>query len=356
MDPSLDTSDQLPELVHLRSIMDRGSRWLRCEQVLSVQHGDKTLPVWVLELGNPRPGVPVFGLFGGVHGVERIGSQIVLAWLHTLVERLHWDDALHRRLEQVRLVIMPIVNPGGMALRKRSNPAGVDLMRNAPIDAMGKVPFLVGGHRLGPWLPWYRGRRGAPMEPEATALIRVVQERVMAAPFSMTLDCHSGFGRQDRLWSCYARSHRPITHIAEVYALRQLMQRSNPHMHHYLIEPQSVNYTTHGDLWDYLYDAFVEAPQHRLFLPFTLEMGSWLWVRKNPRQALDFLGYFNPVIDHRHHRVLRQHMPLLEFLSAATGAWDRWIPLPKQRPALTRDALQLWFHEPDQPASYPPPR
>ena len=33
-----------------------------------------------------------------------------------------------------------------------------------------------------------------------------------------------------------------------------------------------------------------------VFLPFTLEMGSWLWVRKNPRQMLDYFGYFNPVI------------------------------------------------------------
>lgn len=355
MDPA-ELQRHLPELAQLNAIIDRGSRWLRCDTVLQVQTGQHSLPVQVLELGSRKPRVPVFGLFGGVHGVERIGSQILLAWLHTLVERLHWDEALHRRLEQMRLVIMPIVNPGGMWRRSRCNPNGVDLMRNAPIDAMGKVPFLIGGHRLGPWLPWYRGRRGAPMEAEAAALIRVVQERIQCAPFSMTLDCHSGFGRRDRLWSCYARSHRPIAHIGEVYALRQLIERTYPHLHPYLIEPQSVNYTTHGDLWDYLYDSALETHRENIFLPFTLEMGSWLWVRKNPRQMLDFLGYFNPVISHRHHRVLRQHIPLLEFLSAATGNWDRWVPLPKQRHDMTREAIRLWFDQPNDAGIYPPTR
>lgn len=204
------------------------------------------------------------------------------------------------------------------------------------------------------------------MEPEAQALIRVVQERVQIAPFSMTLDCHSGFGRRDRLWSCYARSHRPIAHIGEVFALQQLMERTYPHLHPYLLEPQSVNYTTHGDLWDYLYDSLYDDALNNVdgrtqpplsaktFLPFTLEMGSWLWVRKNPKQMLDFLGYFNPVIHHRHHRVLRQHMPLLDFMTAATSNHDRWLPLPKERADIKQQAINHWFGTPAPEHQYPP--
>src|SRR5690606_22886946 len=115
-----DMQRHLPEMVQLEAIMDRGARWLRCDKVLQVEAAGQSLPVWVLETGNRNPKAPVFGLFGGVHGVERIGSQVLLAWLHSLTERMHWDDALHRKLEQVRLVIMPIVNPAGMWLQRRS--------------------------------------------------------------------------------------------------------------------------------------------------------------------------------------------------------------------------------------------
>lgn len=350
LDPALHR--HLPELVQLDAIMDRGSRWLRCREVLRVPVAGRTLPVWQLELGSRHPQAPVLGIFGGVHGVERIGAQVLLAWLHSLVERLHWDDGLHRRLEQVRLLAIPIVNPGGMWLQRRSNPAGIDLMRNAPVDATGKVAFLVGGHRLGPWLPWYRGRRGDAMAPEAAALVQVVREHLQGAPFSMSLDCHSGFGRRDRIWSCYARHHAPISRIGDVHALHDLMQCTYPHLHPYLLEPQSVNYTTHGDLWDYLYDHAVARHPERVFLPFTLEMGSWLWVRKNPRQMFDFTGYFNPVISHRHHRVLRQHMPLLEFLLAASAHWERWLPYGRAAEQHHRDALARWFARPSQ--HYPP--
>ncbi|MBA3981293.1 MAG: zinc carboxypeptidase [Alcanivorax sp.] len=336
----------LPEALQLERLLHDGARWLRHDIALNLDVQGQTLPVHVIELGSRATGAPVIGFFGGVHGVERIGSQVQLSWLHAMIQRLHWDAAFRQRLERVRVVFMPMINPGGIWHRTRCNPNGVDLMRNAPIDAMGKVPFLVGGHRISRHLPWYRGKRGAPMEPEAQALIRVVRDRLLGAPFSLSLDCHSGFGRRDRLWCCYARSHRPIAHIAEVLTLKRLLGRTYPYHHPYIIEPQSVNYTTHGDLWDFLYDESLESHPDNTFLPFTLEMGSWLWVRKNPKQMLDFFGYFNPMITHRHHRVLRQHLPLFDFLLAAADNWQNWIPLPHQRAELTRQAIEEWFAEP----------
>ena len=178
---------------------------------------------------------------------------------------------------------------------------------------------------------------------EAMAVVNTVQQRMQSAPFAMSVDCHSGFGRRDRLWCSYARSHKPIAHIAEVLRLKQLFEQTYPHHHPYIIEPQSINYTTHGDLWDYLYDHSQEHKPDNLFLPFTLEMGSWLWVRKNPRQMLDYFGYFNPVISHRKRRVLRQHLPLFEFLTHATRCWRSWTPTPQNRDQLTSDAIELWF-------------
>ncbi|HEX9719263.1 MAG TPA: M14 family zinc carboxypeptidase, partial [Ramlibacter sp.] len=133
-----------------------------------------TLPVYTVALGNPGA-ASAAGFFGGVHGLERIGSDVVTTWLHSLVMRLRWDSSLHTLMERVRLVFMPIVNPGGMLRGTRANLNGVDLMRNAPVDAQDGVPFLVGGQRISAGLPWYRGRRGDAMETESAALCELVE-------------------------------------------------------------------------------------------------------------------------------------------------------------------------------------
>jgi murein tripeptide amidase MpaA len=90
-----------------------------------------------------RKNAPAVGFLGGVHGMERIGSQVVLAFLHTLVERLRWGDSLAQLLEWMRLVFMPLVNAAGLRFSTRSNPNGVDLMRNASVDADSRTPFLL---------------------------------------------------------------------------------------------------------------------------------------------------------------------------------------------------------------------
>ena len=79
-----------------------------------------------------------------------------MSFLKTLIRRLRWDPAAIEQLHRIRLVIIPIVNPGGMADNSRTNPNGVDLMRNAPVEALQRTPFLVGGQRISPKLPWYR--------------------------------------------------------------------------------------------------------------------------------------------------------------------------------------------------------
>jgi hypothetical protein len=58
-----------------------------------------------------------------------------------------------------------------------------------------------------------------------------------------------------------------------------LFARTHPN-HDYRVEPQAVNFTAHGDLWDYLFDLHfaLPGPAGPLFIPWTLEMGSWRWV------------------------------------------------------------------------------
>jgi hypothetical protein len=267
---------------------------------------------------------------------------VVVAYLRSLVQRLSWDDTLHHLLSRLRLVFMPVVNPGGIWRATRANPAGVDLMRNAPVEALSPVPFMVGGQRIGPGLPWYRGKAGAPMEPESAALCAVVSRELLSRPFSIAIDCHSGFGLHDRIWFPFAHTARPIEHLAEMHALGELMDRAMLH-HRYVFEPQSRQYLTHGDLWDHLYRQARAQHPATLFLPLTLEMGSWLWVKKNPRQMFSRHGIFNPLIAHRQQRVLRRHIGWLDFITRATLGHAHWLPQPALRADLHEQALNRWY-------------
>ncbi|HSV47099.1 MAG TPA: DUF2817 domain-containing protein, partial [Ramlibacter sp.] len=315
----------LAELDELERVIALGSPHLRVSSTPSAPGaGAAGLPVHVVVLGSASPEVPALGIFGGVHGLERIGSQVVIAFLHSLVMRLRWDASLHSTLEQLRLVFMPIVNPGGMVRGTRANLNGVDLMRNAPIDAQEPVPFLVGGQRISAGLPWYRGPQGAAMEPESAALCAAVERELHGAPFSLAVDCHSGFGMRDRIWFPYAHRRTPIPHLAQMHALHEIFAQSNNY-HRYVFEPQSRQYLAHGDLWDHLYLGACGRPG-AVFLALTLEMGSWLWVKKNPRQLFSRHGIFNPHVVHRQQRVLRGHLPMLDFMVRAAASFRHWLP------------------------------
>ena len=318
------TFAEIPQLVELQSLIEEGHPQLRARIVCEVQAGQRRFPIHALTLGNPSPDVPAVGFFGGVHGLERIGADVVIAYLRSLVKRLHWDSVLHEQLQGVRLIFMPLVNPGGLSLGTRANPNGIDLMRNAPVDAVEPVPFMIGGQRYSRGLPWYRGEPGVPMEAEGAALCAFVEEELLSRRFSLAVDCHSGFGSDDRIWFPYAHTTRPIQHLPEIHALQTIFEQTHAY-HRYVFEPQSQQYLTHGDLWDYLY-LRAQTQGDKVFLPLTLEMGSWLWIKKNPRQAFSRLGIFNPLINHRQQRVMRRHIALLDFLARAGSGYQRWLP------------------------------
>jgi hypothetical protein len=335
-------TSELPELAALERIVELGGHHVQSRVAARVPMGSATAyPLHVVTMGNPDPAVPAVGYFGGVHGLERIGAEVVIAYLQSLVMRLQWDSTLHKQLESVRLVFMPIVNPGGMRLGTRANPRGVDLMRNAPVDATEPVPFLVGGQRMSARLPWYRGPALGAMELESQALCDVVASELLGRSLGLAVDCHSGFGSSDRIWFPYAHTRAPIAHLAEIHALKTIFVQSHSH-HRYIFEPQSLQYLAHGDLWDHLYQ-LANAQGPGLFLPLTLEMGSWLWVKKNPRQLFSRHGIFNPLIEHRQQRVLRQHQQFLDFLSRAACGHALWLPSAEQRAQHHAQALLEWY-------------
>ncbi len=333
----------LPELDQLEALIERGGDLLRVQTLTEVEHPAGPLPVYAIELGSRNPDKPALGFIGGVHGVERIGSQVLLAFLASIVERLRWDDSIHALLEQCSFFLIPIVNPAGMWHNRRANLNGVDLMRNAPIRARDKTPFLLGGHTLSRYLPWYCGT--GEMEPELSALYHYLEQQGMNRPLTVTLDCHSGFGFQDRVWFPYAGSFEPFADIGLVFRLYRMFRDAFYNHKIYRFEPQSHSYTTHGDLWDLLYQENERRYPKSKWLPLTLELGSWLWVKKNPRQLFNYVSLFNPVLPHRHRRILRRHYPLLEFLLLATASSHNWLPqhLAQVRQDQTAGEL-FWYY------------
>lgn len=317
--------EAFPELATLFKVLELSKGFARVELQGRVELRNHEFPIYSLVIGNEDPTVPTLGLFGGVHGLERIGSQCILAYLESLFEQLSWDYEMRERLKSVRIVTIPIVNPAGMYFGRRSNPKGVDLMRNSPVEAEKDPAFLLGGHRISSMMPWYRGKKGDPMEIESQIVVNFVKKELFPAKSSIVLDVHSGFGIRDRLWYPYAKTASEFPSINQVNAMVDILNRSHPN-HVYLVEAQSLSYTTHGDLWDYIFDLhFAEFKGSKLFIPWTLEMGSWVWVKKNPFQLISGAGMFNPVKEHRYKRTLRRHLPLFDFLLRATKNHQTWL-------------------------------
>ena len=311
----------------------------------SSQSEEFEFPLIAVKIGSDNPSAPTLSVMGGVHGLERIGAQVALSLLGSLSELLLWDKVAQHAMQHVRVVFFPLVNPIGVLNKQRSNPQGVDLMRNAPVDAHEAPTFMVGGHRYGNFLPWFRGHHNQEMQPENLAVMKIFNQYVMPSPTAISLDLHSGFGINDRIWFPWAKTKEPFPHLAHTYALKEALDRTFPH-HFYTVEPQSLNYTTHGDLWDYTYLKYYEAPENKknVYLPLTLEMGSWMWVRKNPMQFFSVLGPYNPVKPHRQKRILRRHNTLFDFLIRSLISPDSWASLnPEQLQKNHERAMEYWY-------------
>jgi len=317
--------NNLPELDELKKLFQTKHSLIRVEELETISAKGKTYPIHGIIIGSQDKSAPTLGLIGGVHGLERIGSQIIISYLQSIAHQLSWDKGLVDQFQHYRIACIPIVNPAGMALSMRSNPNNVDLMRNAPVEAKKQLFPLLSGHRLSPLLPWYRGKENV-LEKESKVLINFVQREIFPSKVSITLDIHSGFGIRDQIWYPFAHSDEKFPLIGEVQNLKQLLDKTYPH-HVYKIESQSVNYKTHGDLWDYLFYLHQkEKNLHQsLFLPLTLEIGSWIWLRKNPIQLFSKLGLFHPIKQHRHSRIMRRHILMLDFLLRAVKNHQSWI-------------------------------
>jgi hypothetical protein len=317
---------KFPELERIKELSKVQSAFVRSEVLSEVKAGDEVYPIHGFVIGSENKLAPTFGMFGGVHGLEKVGTHVALHHLESLITQLGWDEELQKRFSNCRFVSIPMLNPWGVRHFRRSNPNGVDLMRNAPIEAETKPPFLVGGQRYSNKLPWYRGSEDE-MELESKTLVEFVKKEMFESNFSISLDLHSGFGTKDRLWYPYAKTKEDFPLVGEVKKFQKLFEDAFPN-HIYHIEPQALSYTTHGDLWDYLFDQHYEKNKNqKIYIPWCLEMGSWMWVKKNPKQLFSALGAFNPILPHRYKRIMRRHYVLLDFFLRSTAQYRNWHKL-----------------------------
>lgn len=119
--------EQLPELHALEGLI-AGLRGARVSVLGYAEHRGESLPLYCVGFGPVERSHPTLLFVGGVHGLERVGSQVLLNHLAAFKAAAAWDDMHRQCLERVRVFFIPIVNPVGMVLGTRANGAGVDLM------------------------------------------------------------------------------------------------------------------------------------------------------------------------------------------------------------------------------------
>ena len=79
-------------------------------------------------------------------------------------------------------------------------------------------------------------------------------------------------------------------------------------------------------------------------MPLTLEMGSWLWLRKSPWHLFQRHGLFHPLLPHRQQRILRRHFTLFEFLYRSLLHPSQWAKLNAEQLEHNRNqAMRLWY-------------
>jgi len=334
--------EDLKKLEQMVNRHDLLKKLVQVETLTEITYHHKLYPIYAFTIGTQDPEAPTLFITGGIHGLERIGAQLAWSLLKTTLDRLVWDKSLQNLFLNTRVVFVPLVNPVGYSKFKRSNGNDVDLMRNSPVVAIEKTPFLLGGQRFTKKIPWFQGTLNT-LEEENSVLYKKFFQSCELSKCIISIDFHSGFGMRDRLWFPYSYTKKPFDNIAQLNSFTTLFEQTHPY-HIYKIEPQSKGYLLNGDIWDYFYLELKKKNPNSIFLPFTLEMGSWIWVRKNPLQLFSKEGVFNPIKEHRLKRTYRRHHLLYDFLLKAIHSHTVWSELsPDVRATEYNLGIQRWY-------------
>lgn len=101
------------ELGHIQDFAERYPE-LSLTTLTRIEHQGFEMPLQRLSMGSQDPTAPCLILTGSIHGVERIGSQIILAFIKSLLKRRHWDSQLNDTLNKIQVLTVPVVNPWGV--------------------------------------------------------------------------------------------------------------------------------------------------------------------------------------------------------------------------------------------------
>ncbi|MCX7632504.1 MAG: M14 family zinc carboxypeptidase [Turneriella sp.] len=297
-------------------------------------------PIYLLEIGKKKAfGRDTVTLVSGVHGLETIAIRIHLDILRSMLDPHNplFSPALFSG--KLAIYSIPILNPAGVALQTRANARGVDLNRNSGIEAEKAVPFF-GGQSLSPKLPYFRGKT---LQRETRALYRFLREQLWPiSGIHTVLDLHSGYGRQSYLWWPYSFSNRRVPNAAVFGQIGADLAEKYPS---YRIGPMASSYQTHGDLWDRALLDFEKAKaesrvaKENLFLPLTLEIGTWEEIRKNPLRLVKKQKIFNPPQQNRKMYIREHRQILYDIVHLHVRKQDRQRYLALRDQANTQPAL-----------------
>ena len=85
---TLDAAATFAEHEALKAILGTGRAHFYTQIECDVQFGGVAFPVFTATIGSTNPLAPAVGFFGGIHGLERIGTQVILHYMRALLFRL----------------------------------------------------------------------------------------------------------------------------------------------------------------------------------------------------------------------------------------------------------------------------
>eukprot|EP00736_Rhodelphis_marinus_P000739 Rmarinus@m.3349 len=105
-------------------------------KIYSIGESVRGRDLWVVEIsdnvGQQELGEPAFAYIGNMHGDEIVGRELLTRFASMLLDGYSNDHRIKRMINDVRIYIIPTMNPDGFEAGSRYNAKLVDLNRNFP--------------------------------------------------------------------------------------------------------------------------------------------------------------------------------------------------------------------------------